>query len=47
LTKFLTVNLLAALPAVREKYNEYLDLPWRYAANEIDYENFAARVSAP
>jgi hypothetical protein len=34
----------AALPAARVKFQEYVDLLWNYANNEIDYENFSARV---
>jgi len=44
LTKFITESLPAALPAARAKYDQYFDLLWQYADNQIDYENFAARV---
>lgn len=44
LTKFLTIDMPNVLPGARQRFNEYIDLLWRYASGEISYVAFAGRV---
>jgi hypothetical protein len=44
LTAFLTEHLPAALPAARARFDEYYDFILGLVHNEMDYQEFAARV---